>query len=61
MEEKYCSAKIFARKVGLSEKVVRNQIHLGVVPGFFCGTTFKINADEYLKVLRQKSLEGIEE
>lgn len=60
MEGKYCSAKVFARNTGLSEKFVRDQIHSGKVPGFYSGTAFKINADEYLRLLKQKSLEGIE-
>lgn len=60
MENKYSSAKPFSKCFGLSEKFVRNEIHEGKVPGIYSGNRFLINVDEYLRILKQRSLEGIE-
>lgn len=56
-EQRYSSPNVFCKRFNVPVTMVRREIRMGLVPGFFSGTWFHIDVPAYLAVLSNRNKE----
>lgn len=53
--QRFKSIKQFATTTGVPENLIRREVRQGLVPGFYSGTWFHIDAPAYLAMLSTRN------
>ena len=53
-EKRYLSPNVFCSKYGVPVTMVRREIRMGLVPGFYSGSWFHVDVPTYLAVLSRR-------
>ena len=57
-KQRFKSIKQFAATTGVPENLIRREVKQGIVPGFYSGSWFHVDAPAYLAMLSTRNTAG---